>query len=176
MHVIAVRGDLDAVLGQHPADRLDPEPLLVVVDERHSTANAGRAPREERVGRQQDLVGALQLLDLTFQLLDPRRIAGHGARTPAGIDVGRLSELALSASAVSDRYVLSPSVDALGGVRLSIEPCGRLRLIVGGFLATQAAASGYVGVDRKAKKCQRSRVASSGTSSDSASVATILGL
>ena len=31
--VVGVRGDLAAVLGQHPADRLDPEPVPVSVDE-----------------------------------------------------------------------------------------------------------------------------------------------
>ena len=32
-HPVGVRGDLAAVLGEHPADRLDPEPVPVGVDE-----------------------------------------------------------------------------------------------------------------------------------------------
>jgi hypothetical protein len=33
-HPVRVRGDLAAVLGEHPTDRLDPEPLPVSIDER----------------------------------------------------------------------------------------------------------------------------------------------
>ena len=33
--VVGVRGDLGAVLGEHPADRLDPEAVLVLIDEPH---------------------------------------------------------------------------------------------------------------------------------------------
>ena len=42
--VVGGRGDRAAVLGQHAADRLDPEPGLVLADEPHETAAGGRAP------------------------------------------------------------------------------------------------------------------------------------
>ena len=52
--VVGARGDLHLVLGQHAADRLDPEPVTVVVDERHyhgSRGSSSRAKNEDAANR-----------------------------------------------------------------------------------------------------------------------------
>src|SRR4051794_33401988 len=44
-------------------------------------------PREETRGRQEDLVGPLELTDLPLQLPQPRRVRGRGPRPAPGIDL-----------------------------------------------------------------------------------------
>ena len=47
--VVGARGDLAAVLGQHPADRLDPEPATMSVDERGHHGSRGSSSRAKRL-------------------------------------------------------------------------------------------------------------------------------
>src|SRR5690606_25932123 len=52
--VVARRGDLDAMPGEHAADRLDPEPVTVIVDESHyqgSRGSSSRAKNEEAANK-----------------------------------------------------------------------------------------------------------------------------
>jgi hypothetical protein len=49
VRVIRARGDLAAVLGQHPADRLDPEPGLVRVDEADYHGSRGSSSRAKKL-------------------------------------------------------------------------------------------------------------------------------
>jgi hypothetical protein len=75
------------MLGQHAADRLDPEPVPILLDEGHYHGGwRVELPREETRGRQQDLVGPLQLPDLTLQILDPPCVTGGGPRPLPAID------------------------------------------------------------------------------------------
>ena len=70
------------------ADRLDPEPFLVHVDERDSPRQSRvELPREETRRRQQDLVGPLELLDLLLQaaLISAASLVVVPGRRPASI-------------------------------------------------------------------------------------------
>src|SRR3954453_5516219 len=54
VRVVAVRGDLDPVLTQHAADRLDPEPVPVVVNEgdyHGKRGSSSRAKNEEAANK-----------------------------------------------------------------------------------------------------------------------------
>src|SRR5690242_6064297 len=42
---VGARGDLHPVLGEHAADRLDPEPVALAVDERHYQGSRGSSSR-----------------------------------------------------------------------------------------------------------------------------------
>ena len=68
--VIGRRGDPDAVLGEHSADRLDPEPAPMGVDERHYSPHWRSSPLPEQSRRRlQNLVRAAQLTVLAFEHL-----------------------------------------------------------------------------------------------------------
>lgn len=52
--VVTGRGDLDGMLGEHPADRLDPEPVTMIVDELNyhgSRGSSSRAKNEDAANR-----------------------------------------------------------------------------------------------------------------------------
>ena len=96
MGVVAARGDLDVVLGEHPADRLDPELVPVLVDVRadHLSRRSSSAAAKNADCRLQNLVGAAQFSDLTAQPDQFRMLVGGRARPGAGVDLGPLDPAA----------------------------------------------------------------------------------
>jgi hypothetical protein len=72
--VVTRRGNLHRVLGEHSADWLDPEPVTMIVNElNHHGSHLVELPRQERGGRQQNLVGTLKLPVLRLGFLNARR-------------------------------------------------------------------------------------------------------
>jgi len=75
------------VLGEHPADRLDPEHLLVLGDERHyhgsreSSSRAKKLDADSRI-----LFGALEFHHLVLELPDPLAVRGRGPLHLPGVD------------------------------------------------------------------------------------------
>src|SRR5699024_6367241 len=94
--VVGARGDLQARLTQDLADRLDPEPVSVLVDvvDEHRGGHPGyfslrssSAAQKSRRGLQ-DLVRPPQLADLTLEVGDLLRVRSRGAWRFAGVDLG----------------------------------------------------------------------------------------
>src|SRR5262245_4732900 len=87
------RGDRDALPGKRTADRHDPEPVPVRVDERADQRRNGSCSRAKAC-RRHDLDRALQLVHLALELADLLRgLRAHPRRLPL-IDSGLADPLA----------------------------------------------------------------------------------
>jgi len=69
--VVRRRGDPVAVLAQHRADRLDPEPLPMIVDERHYRGSRGSSPAAKNPDALLRISFARRLLVLALERLEP---------------------------------------------------------------------------------------------------------
>jgi hypothetical protein len=85
-HPVRVRGDLAAVLAEHPADRLDPEPFPMFIDERDYLLGCGSSSRAETVVSHAQLRLRSPRRQLTF--CATRRV--RGARLPKPAIFGEL--------------------------------------------------------------------------------------
>ena len=90
-HPVGVRGDLAAVLGEHPADRLDPEAVSVLVDvgDYLGWLAVELRPEESRCGLE-NFVGPPQLFHLALELAELGSLVGREpGRVPTSISARR---------------------------------------------------------------------------------------
>ena len=80
------------MLAKHAADRLDPEPVPVIVDERDYHGSRGSSSR----AKNDEAANKISLARLSSRFSSSNSLIllaslGRGARPPAGVDVGLLS-------------------------------------------------------------------------------------
>ena len=113
MGVVGVRGDLAAVLGEHPADRLDPETPPVSVDEGDYLCDwrSSSAPKKVAAAFKISFARRSSLI-LTLELLDLGPLVGGQPGPVAGVGLGPAHPLAqrlVIHAAASPRSTRSPS-------------------------------------------------------------------
>ena len=122
------RGDRAAVLGQHAADRLDPEPFLVLADEPQECDCGRPGSAEESRGRLEDLIRPAQLPDLGAKLAQLSGFFAAHPRPPAVIDFGLEDPFTQRFRAADAHATLLPPCAQASTIRpRNARPCAVLR-------------------------------------------------